>query len=221
MEIQKLYECDDPKIWAVYLSKYDEVIKLLSTNKKKDELIQLDKWLWNNLKNDVFDRYKSNKDNGYYLTKLELLNIMKWKLLRGKFRPLQKLVDSNTEDNIKLHTGKALSILFDASNKKKNKWEDALKELTMLKGIGIATASIILSLFAPKDCAFMSDEVIGSVYDNKVDYTMKIYKIVQSKLTDKANTLNNASGNKNNNIIWDTEMLGKALWTFEIVKIEK
>ena len=213
MNSKDLYKVNDSSVWKTYLEKYEGVIELVSKNKKKDELIQLDKWLWNNLKKDVYDRYKKEPLNGYYLTKNELSNIMKWKLIRGKFRPLQKLVDSNSEDTVTLCTGKALNILCDVNDKEYNNWKNALKELMKLKGIGVATASIILAIFVPTFCPFMSDEVIESVYDGKIDYTLSVYLNIQSKLVDKVQLINVSC-----DMVWNTEMLGKALWVAHILQ---
>jgi hypothetical protein len=43
---------------------------------------------------------------------------------------------------------------------------------------------------------------------------MKIYKIVQNTLFEKANFLNNNinNSNSNNKINWNAEMVGKAIW---------
>ena len=154
---KKLYQNNDLNVWTTYLNKYNEAVKLVSDNKKKPELIQLDKWLWNDLKTNVYDRYKKEPENGYFLTKVELSNIMKWKLIRGQFRPLQKLVDSNSEDLVMSCTGKALNILCNPNNKKYGDWKEALKELTVLKGIGVATASIILAVFTSLALGHTSD----------------------------------------------------------------
>ena len=189
----ELYNSNNSKKWMEYYKKYDKTIELISIAKNKPQLIELDKWLWNDLKNDVHNRSE------YYLTKEELSNIMKWKLMRGKFRPLQKMVDENSSEFIKLCTNNAFNILED-------NWKNALKELMKLKGIGVATASIILSVFCPNHFPFMSDEVIESVHDGKKYYTNSVYFSIQSKLENKKNELNN-NGKK-----WNLEMLEKSLW---------
>ena len=83
-----------------------------------------------------------------------------------------------------------------------------------LKGIGVATASIILAVFVPEVCPFMSDKAYKSVCSDKMSYTNKEYYYLQQKLVDKANTLNGAN---NVNKIWDTEMVGKALWVASVI----
>lgn len=200
----KLYESDDIKLWIEYLSKYKKTINLIAKKKKNEELIKLDKWLWKDLKNDVYNRYNKNKLEGLYLTKKELSCIMKWKLMRGKNRPIQKLIDSNDDNFVKLCTQNALTLLNNSGKK-------AIKELTKLKGVGIATASIILSVFCPKTYPFMSDEVIKSVYNGKIGYTNKIYETIQKNLLEKMNKINN-----NNQTGITVEMLGKALWVASV-----
>lgn len=203
----ELYESNDSKIWTYYLNKYDNTIKLVAKNKNNQELIQLDNWLWNELKNNVYSRYNCNKADGYYLTKNELSNIMKWKLIRGQFRPLQHMIDSNDSNFVKLCSKNALNILLD--NNIKINWKKAIKELTMLKGVGVATASIILAVFCPELCPFMSDELIKTVYKGKLDYTQKTYDFVQRALLEKLNNLDKNTLN--------VEMLGKALWVADIM----
>lgn len=201
---------DTMKIMKDCFLNYDRTIEFISVNKQKIELIELNKWLWKDLKNSVYERYRQNPSNGYYLTKIELSNIMKWKLMRGKFRPLQKLVDSNSEDSVKLCTNKALNILCNDNTK----WKESLKELMILRGIGVATASIILSIFSPEYCAFMSDELINLFYNGKNPYTVTVYKDIQSKLLEKINSIN-----LNSDIVWNPEMFEKALWTYETLII--
>ena len=185
----ELYNSNNSKKWMEYYKKYDKTIELISIAKNKPQLIELDKWLWNDLKNDVHNRSE------YYLTKEELSNIMKWKLMRGKFRPLQKMVDENSSEFIKLCTNNAFNILED-------NWKNALKELMKLKGIGVATASIILSVFCPNHFPFMSDEVIESVHDGKKYYTNSVYFSIQSKLENKKNELNNNGKKWNLSLIY-------------------
>jgi len=54
----------------------------------------------------------------------------------------------------------------------------------------------------------MSDEAYGEICAHKMQYTNKEYCYLQAKLINKMHTLNGI----NNNIVWNTEQLGKALW---------
>lgn len=92
-----------------------------------------------------------------YLQKDDLLKLVDWKLSHGKFRPsLRKLVDSNSPETITETTGRAISLLH-------SKPEDVkapLNILCELKGIGPATASLVLSCADPEGTVFFGDEVM-------------------------------------------------------------
>ena len=121
----------------------------------------------------------------------------------GKFRPLQKLVDSNNSQKVIRISTIAFQYLSDS------KWEQAFNSITALKGIGVATASAIFAPFRPDLIPFMADEVIDSTYTTgKRDYTMKVYKHVRDSCILKAKELGRG---------WDAEMVGKALWVRAMV----
>ena len=206
--------------FEILLNKYDFVLEKIATKKKKNpELIKLD-YFYNNI------LPKSIDEKGY-ITLNELSSIMRYKLTRGKMRPLQKLVDSNDEKVVISNSIEAIKLF------KEDNWEGGLKILqNNLKGVGVATASYIGSLIRPDLCPIMSDEAIKyalklGAKDKIPGYTLKIYKIVQSALFEKAIFLNNNSNNsnnsnsnnsnsnknsKNNKINWNAEMIGKAIW---------
>jgi hypothetical protein len=76
--------------FEILLNKYDFALEQYSTKKKKNpELIKLDYFFNNILPNSI--------DEKGYITLDELSSIMRYKLMRWKMRPLQKLVDSNDE----------------------------------------------------------------------------------------------------------------------------
>jgi hypothetical protein len=60
----------------------------------KKGLVDLDQWWRNDLAAAIKARHPA------YITRAELSRLMKWKLTRGKMRPLQKLVDSNDEGDV-------------------------------------------------------------------------------------------------------------------------
>ena len=121
----------------------------------------------------------------------------------GKFRPLQKLVDSNNSKEVIRISTIAFQYMSDS------KWEQAFNSITALKGIGVATASAIFAPFRPDLIPFMADEVIDSTYTtSKRDYTMKVYKHVRDSCILKAKELGRG---------WYAEMVGKALWVRAMV----
>ncbi|KAI3972700.1 hypothetical protein MKX01_019358 [Papaver californicum] len=101
---------------------------------------------------------------------------MQWKLTRGKWRPrLLDLVSSLDGSLVETVSQKAFKSLPDVSK--------AITELTVLKGIGPATASAVLAAYAPDVAPFMSDEVTLK------DYTLKQYLKFTQKLQSKAKEL--------------------------------
>nr|CAN60405.1 hypothetical protein VITISV_034137 [Vitis vinifera] len=89
-----------------------------------------------------------------YITTSELSKLMQWKLTRGKWRPrLLDFVSSLDEALVKSASQKAFQSLPDISK--------AISELTVLKGVGPATASALLAAYAPDVAPFMSDEELS------------------------------------------------------------
>ncbi|KAF1960344.1 hypothetical protein CC80DRAFT_383232, partial [Byssothecium circinans] len=104
----------------------------------------------------------NSSSSSAYLTKLEVLNLVEWKLKHGTFRPkLLQLVASNAESLVEDTTREAFSTLSSSSSPMTTS-EDilaALKILTALKGVGPATASLFLSVYEPERVPFFSDEL--------------------------------------------------------------
>ena len=80
--------CDDKHKWTYVLSQYDDAIKLLSTNKKKPNLLELDKFWRFTLPYQVSNRVdlkvssSSMKSEDLYVTLEEISKIMTWKITR-------------------------------------------------------------------------------------------------------------------------------------------
>ena len=174
---------------------------------------QLDEWRNTDLPSIVKARY--DEDGETWLTKDELILLMDWKLAKGKFRPtLPKLIRQNEADQVELITKSAFKTLlshvkskslpFTDSDKKSyiSTVKDATKKASELRGVGPATASLILSLAEPiLDLAppFLSDE--SFIYfvleptrpDTKIKYNLKEYTdeylpIVLDLLDDKTDS---------------------------------
>jgi hypothetical protein len=109
----------------------------------------------------------------------------------GTFRPsLAKLVASNSPDEVKTATQNA----FSGENESKYP-RDSLNHLTKLKGVGPATASLVLSCYDPQKVPFASDELfrwlhwdgknssgktdgikqVGKGWSRQIGYTQKEY----------------------------------------------
>lgn len=100
----------------------------------------------------------------------------------GTYRPnLAKLVASNSVKDIRIATETS----FSTYESKLSDPTKAFAPLTKLKGIGPATASLLLSCYDPINLPFFSDELYRYMHwqeakskgwDRKIGYTMKEYK---------------------------------------------
>jgi len=140
-----------PEQFAYVLGQYREVFAVHAQEtrgSKKNgpaELIKLDNWFQEQLPQII----KSRKDQ--QLIYDEIVQITKWKLLRGKFKPgILDLVRTNTETAVKNVTKKAF--------KKMPNINAAITALTQLKGIAPATASAILVAHSSDLCPYMAEE---------------------------------------------------------------
>jgi hypothetical protein len=81
----------------------------------------------------------ANKRSPPQLTRDELILCMSYKLTRGKFRPLMKLVASNTEADVVAHSTKALQSLKKCSQADSvttvNGIRETMGHLTKLRGV--------------------------------------------------------------------------------------
>ncbi|XP_054819399.1 uncharacterized protein LOC129318580 isoform X1 [Prosopis cineraria] len=167
------FECSDPSVWKQALSNYQSRIQSLN----KPNLVSLDDFYCNQLPPLLLQRNPNP-----HITASELSKLMQWKLTRGKWRPrLLDFVSSLDESLVKSASQKAFQSLPDISK--------AVSELTVLKGVGPATASAILAAFAPHITPFMSDEALEAVLGNSKDYSLKQYLLFASKVQTKAKEL--------------------------------
>lgn len=135
--------CKDIGAWKEALASYQTKLESL----QKPQLISLDDFYRTQLPVAIQSRKPVP-----YITKSEISQLMKWKLSRGKWRPrLLDFVTSLSEEEVESASKKAFGSLPDLAK--------AISELTVLKGVGPATASAVLAAYAPDIAPFMSDEV--------------------------------------------------------------
>ena len=126
---------------------------------------------------------------------------MQYKLKRGKYRPsLLKYIENLSNDNIICVTKEAFLLYDDNfidSLKDNNNNIQVLKEimkiLCQLRGIGPATASLILNLYDQGEyIPFMGDEALIALesYIGKRKYTLKHYIEYYKYMNEKKNQLN-------------------------------
>ncbi|XP_055835941.1 uncharacterized protein LOC129904402 [Solanum dulcamara] len=166
------FKCSDLEQWKEALSSYGDRIESL----KKPNLVTFDDFYRNELPGLLRQR------NPSYITTPELAKLMQWKLTRGKWRPrLLDFVSSLDDAVVRSASEKAFQSLPDISK--------AISALTVLKGVGPATASAVLAAYAPDITPFMSDEAMVAAIGNSKEYTLKQYLVLVDKLQAKAKEL--------------------------------
>ncbi|XP_010248322.1 PREDICTED: uncharacterized protein LOC104591229 [Nelumbo nucifera] len=167
------FACFDIGVWRETLSSYK--IHLESLN--KPQLPELDDFYRNQLPLLLHQRNPNP-----YITKPELSRLMQWKLTRGKWRPrLLDFISSLDETLVESASQMAFQSLPDVPK--------AVSELTVLKGVGPATASAVLAAYAPDIAPFMSDEAMVAALGSSKDYSLKQYILFTEKLQIKAKEL--------------------------------
>ncbi|CUM62767.1 uncharacterized protein PRCAT00000324001 [Priceomyces carsonii] len=206
-------------------------------NHDKFSLLDLDNWRSDVLPATLADRYKET--NKVWLNKDELILLMDWKLAKGVYRPmLPKLIKSNDRVEQITEEGYEIFLNFVKDTKSRDFWHNeknkndyitmikaSFKKLCELRGVGPATASLILSLcthiskeFAPP---FFSDE--SFIYyiiepnrpDTKIKYNMKEYT---QELLPLYFDIMNRHSNLSMNLL---EKGGWAIKTYDTFRIDK
>ncbi|KAK7291035.1 hypothetical protein RIF29_05890 [Crotalaria pallida] len=194
------FGCSDVSVWKEALSTYSSRINSLSLTKNKPNLVSLDEFYCTHLPSLIHRRNPNP-----FITTDDLSQLMQWKLTRGKWRP--RLLDfvSSIDDNVVKSTSeKAFQSLPDISK--------AISELTVLKGVGPATASAVLAAFAPELVPFMSDEAMVAALGNSKDYTLKQYLRFADKLQMKAKEL------RSEGVSFTPSDVERALWSYAVGK---
>ncbi|KAI9843657.1 MAG: hypothetical protein M1838_002515 [Thelocarpon superellum] len=177
-----------PEEFDRVLARYEALIETLSAPSRStghakegalETLAQLDAWRLKVLPDVVRKREKGNGST--WLEKSEVETLVKWKLKHGKFRPrLLQLAESNAPTTVKDTTRNAFARFASVADP-----AEALKTLSSLKGVGPATASLLLSIFDPTTIPFFSDECFrwvmydepgrGRGWDRKIKYDAREY----------------------------------------------
>jgi hypothetical protein len=192
-----LSTCADASLWEAVESQWRAVVTVIDSRSggTNDVLGQLDDSV-ESLGRELRDGTKT------FLTKNELLDvIVPWKFSVGKARPaLWKLLKSNSDEAVERATLAGLTLARDIGCRQHNHKQDkngktkkksharssvddnlqpspvaALEAITTpLRGVGIATASAILTLTRPDVFCYMFDEVIDC-FLSKRTYTLSVY----------------------------------------------
>merc|ERR1711976_795882 len=168
LKTQKFFESGTPTQYDWVLTLYDQCLRLKAESKssKPENVIKLDKWYQNELPKKIKSRGKD-----LHLVHEEMVQAIKWKLGRGKYRPnLVNLVQMNTPRVVMQETKKAFRNIY-----KKEDLNAAVQALCNLKGVGPAMASAVLAAGSPHMAPYMADECLLAMGVESLDYTMKEY----------------------------------------------
>ncbi|KUJ24199.1 uncharacterized protein LY89DRAFT_571761 [Mollisia scopiformis] len=161
------------------LSRYGTVLKgMVKTPAKEGQtsLEELDKFRYQ------YAPMNFSMNAGKTLDSEALQKLAEWKVRHGKFRPaLQKHIASNNDEGIASATTEA----FEHYASNKDNIAGTIEKLTVLKGVGPATATLILSVHDPQNVIFFSDELyrwlVKDGEDVSLKYTTKEFEEVFSK----------------------------------------
>ncbi|KAG9190762.1 hypothetical protein G6011_08850 [Alternaria panax] len=127
-----------------------------------------------------------------HLTKDQVEKLVEWKLKHGTFRPaLLGLVQSNAPEAVVKTTKRAYAALWRGKSSHPDA-TPAMKILVGLRGVGPATASLLLSVLRPAEIPFFSDEMFrwcvwdeqigsekeGKGWQRKIKYNLKEYEML-------------------------------------------
>mmetsp|Transcript_13253 Transcript_13253/g.13314 ORF Transcript_13253/g.13314 Transcript_13253/m.13314 type:complete len:267 (+) Transcript_13253:126-926(+) len=200
---EALMQTDEEAKWIFAKSHYDTAIKITANIRKNNKLKELDNW-W---RKELFSVVQARSPR--HITLPELEKIMRWKITRGQDRPmLIGLINQNSAKAVI----SASQISFQKLSQ--NDWKAAINALTVLRGVGPATASCVLAPFSPSLCPFMSDEVLETCTGRKREYTLKAYENMRAVLCTKATNSSKVWTNE-----WTAEDLGQALWAHAIISL--
>ncbi|KAI8628908.1 hypothetical protein F5Y19DRAFT_101760 [Xylariaceae sp. FL1651] len=157
------------------LDHYGSLVQSISSDKivKPDQksLVELDEFRYE----VAVEAFRSDKPKRH-MTHDDVKTLVDWKLRHGKFRPtLMKLVSSNDGDIVKKTIQQAIA----------EYWADqdvarAMSAIAKLKGVGPATASLLLSVHDPHRVIFFSDEAFWwlccSGQKSPIKYNAKEYQ---------------------------------------------
>lgn len=205
MEFRDLANNQDPSLWYTQHTQYEHALRL--KRKGETELQELDRfrgvgdhmttsripvrWLFHTLPSTTI----AARDPPH-CTAAELVDLVRWKLMRGKNRPaLLGYAKAHADATVIAATTNALAALG-PSPASKASITAAVQHLTTLRGVGVATASALLAAVDPT-LPFMSDEAIDAACGdthNKRQYTLDCYLRVVDWARKQATVLNNKQG---------------------------
>ncbi|KFY14098.1 hypothetical protein V492_02853, partial [Pseudogymnoascus sp. VKM F-4246] len=158
---------------------YPALLKALSASKtvKADgeSLEELDWFRFMSAPNRYMKREGDAKD--VPLEKDDVVRLVNWKLKHGKFRPnLLKLASSNSPQGVAATSLAAFAMKDTISG---------IRTMSLLSGVGPATASLLLSVHDPDNVIFFSDEayrwLVCGGKEQPIKYSLKEYEQLETR----------------------------------------
>eukprot|EP01062_Namystynia_karyoxenos_P038916 TRINITY_DN28287_c0_g1_i1.p2 TRINITY_DN28287_c0_g1~~TRINITY_DN28287_c0_g1_i1.p2 ORF type:complete len:246 (+),score=87.11 TRINITY_DN28287_c0_g1_i1:77-814(+) len=197
---EALFRSVDGAEWAAALDKYDACVRASAARGgAAAQLVADDAWFRTEL--------PAALQGARTLTLPQLSRAVRWKLARGQWRPLQRLVDGNSPAAVDKAGRAAIELLLPP--KGPPRVGEALKALSALSGVGPATASAIAAAVRPDAAPFMADEAMEAVPGfGARTYTPAAYARFSEALVARAAELRKMKGLEG----YDAETVGRALW---------
>ncbi|EFN53176.1 hypothetical protein CHLNCDRAFT_136983 [Chlorella variabilis] len=196
--MSSLWASSDAAQWQEALDGYWQAVEGLG----KPRLSELDRWFHEQLPGDLQGRQPP------HLTQPELVKLVDWKLTRGKSRPrLLAFAKEAAPAAVQAASTAAFDLLAPHRGREAPPAavKEALAALTVLKGVGPATASAVLEAYEPS-IPFSSDQAMLAALDSK-DYTVAKVLELMAALRAKAKQLSEGGGRQ-----WTSRELEMALY---------
>ncbi|KAJ6036129.1 hypothetical protein N7540_000408 [Penicillium herquei] len=144
-----------------------------------DKFLELDRWRYEDMPKEIVSRQAKNES---VLSKEEAVSIMEWKLTHGHSRPmLMGLIRSNAESLVSSCISAALSALPNQDSKEFP--QASLDALQPLRGVGPATASLILSIMT--GCSDTREQIPFYSDDAFLWLCLRAYPKVEDNISEK------------------------------------
>jgi hypothetical protein len=177
---EDVWESNDVGLWESCWNNYELHIQ---NSAKPDVLIELDEWYYKTFPNVMKEQKYINLD--------QYIMMIQWKLNRGVYRPsLLKYARAQDESAVQEASACVYTAFKGGDCRSFDNVKVAINMFTKLKGVGVATASVLLSAICPS-VPFMSDELLRIVLrqPTKFKYSMPEYKQCYEQATEKAKCL--------------------------------
>lgn len=188
MSTYPLWSEESPDIWRAALERYDAVIAAQGVA----SLMGHDQWFRTELPQMMAERQPA------FVLHEELVRVTEWKMSRGVWRARNLvLVRGNAPDLVESTTRSAFAQVPHPSA--------PIVTVAGLAGVGPATASAVLSAFAPQHYPFF-DEIVAEQVPalGPVAFTMAYYKRYAAALRERADLLGST---------WTPSDVERSLWS--------